>query len=80
MISVSLDENLDVLRAAVNREGMNWPQICDAKGTDTELARLFNALTPTHYVIDRDGTIAAKHMGALGLHRMRATISRLLAK
>jgi hypothetical protein len=58
---------------------MNWPQICDGKGS-TELVRLFNAQTPTHYVLDRKGTIVSKHVGSLGLEKIRGTLSELLSQ
>ena len=78
LISISLDEDLGALRHMVAVKGITWPQICDGKGS-IELVRLFNAQTPTQYVLDRDGRIRSKHVGALGLERMKRTISGLLS-
>ena len=43
----------------MNKHGLVWPQVRDGK--DGQIAKLFNAQgTPTHYVLDREGKIAAK--------------------
>jgi hypothetical protein len=42
----------------VSSKGMSWPQVSDA---DKEIRKLFNVKgTPTYYLLDRDGKIAAK--------------------
>jgi hypothetical protein len=61
------------------RKSITWPQICDGKGS-TELVRLFNAATPTYFVLDRNGAIVSKHAGALGLEKIRGTLSELLSR
>jgi hypothetical protein len=48
MISVSADEDLEVLRKAIARRGMTWPQISDGKGAETAIARLYGADVGTH--------------------------------
>ena len=80
MVSVSIDEELEALRGMVARQGLNWPQICDGKGAKTELVNLFNAGTGTHYVLDRDGKIAAKHKGSKGVERIGRAVGDLLAR
>jgi hypothetical protein len=77
LISISLDEDMSALKRMVAAKGMDWQQICDGKGS-TELVRLFNATTPTYYLLDRDGRIQAKHMGALGLEKIIGTVSTLV--
>ena len=79
LISISLDEDLGALRHMVAVKGITWPQICDGKGS-IELVRLFNAQTPTQYVLDRDGRIRSKYVGSLGLDKIRGTISGLLSE
>jgi hypothetical protein len=79
LVSISLDEDLSALRHMVAVKGITWPQICDGKGS-IELVRLFNAQTPTQYVLDRDGRIRSKHVGALGLDKIKGTISGLLSE
>ena len=58
VVGISLDEELKPLREMVRSLGMLWPQIHDA---DQSLVKLFNVKgTPTYYLIDREGKIAAK--------------------
>ena len=78
LVSISLDEDLGALRRMVAAKGITWPEICDGKGS-RELVRLFNAQTPTHYVLDRNGRIRSKHVGALGLGKIEGSISGLLS-
>jgi arsenite methyltransferase len=59
VIGISLDEDAQALQNAVASKAIPWPQIRDGK--DGPLAKLFNiAGTPSYYVIDRAGKIAAK--------------------
>jgi len=80
VLSVSIDEDVDALRKMVARQGLAWPQICDGKGEKTELFRQFNAGTPTYYVLDRQGRIAAKQKGSKGIERIGRAVADLLAK
>ena len=80
MISVSIDEDLDALRGMVARQGLTWPQICDGQGERTEIFRQFNAGTPTYYVLDREGKIAAKHKGSKGIEKISRAVADLLAR
>jgi arsenite methyltransferase len=59
IISISLDEEAKAFQEAVNRHGLAWPQV--RNGKDGQIAKLFNAQgTPTYYLLDREGKIAAK--------------------
>jgi hypothetical protein len=80
VVSVSIDEDLEALRGMVARQGLNWPQVCDGRGAKTELVRLFNAGTPTYYVLDREGRIAAKQKGSKGVERIDRAVAELLAR
>lgn len=80
LVSVSIDEDLNALRGMVARRGLAWPQICDGKGPKTEIARLFNAGPGTHYVLDRVGSIAAKHKGSKGVEKIGSAVAELLAR
>lgn len=54
---------------------MSWPQILDADGT---LVKLFNINgTPTYYLLDRDGKIAAKD---IPIKKLSVAIDELLKK
>ena len=60
VVGISLDEQLKPLRGMVTSKGMSWPQIHDA---DQSLVKLFNVKgTPTYYLLDREGQIAAKEI------------------
>ena len=59
---VSLDEDPKALQEMVSSKGMTWTQVWDADGA---IVKLFNVKgTPTYYVLDRDGKIAAKRIPA----------------
>ncbi len=63
VVGVSLDQG-DLLSIAdfsrwVEANNISWPQYYDGRGTDNELARLFNVTTvPFVFIIDREGTLA----------------------
>ena len=75
VVGISLDEELKPLREMVSSKGMLWPQIHDA---DQSLVKLFNVKgTPTYYLIDREGKIAAKD---IPIKRLGSAIDDLLKK
>ena len=60
VIGISLDEDVKLVQEMVSREGISWPQVSDA---DKTLQKLFNVKgTPTYYLLDTDGKIAAKNL------------------
>jgi hypothetical protein len=66
----------------VRQKAIDWPQICDGKGFDSEVAKRFNVHgTPRFYLLDRAGKIAAKFEGEQGreIPRLRQAIKDLLA-
>jgi hypothetical protein len=74
-----MDEDLGVLRDLLVRRGIDWPQICDGKGRKSELTKLFNAWAfPRHFVLDREGRIAATHSGAKGVPEVARVLEKLL--
>ena len=75
VVGISLDEKLKPLQEMVAAKGMSWPQIHDADGS---LVKLFNVKgTPTYYLLDREGKIAAKD---IPMKRLRGAIDDLLKK
>jgi len=61
IIGVSLDDEAKPFQDAVSSKGLVWPQIRDGK--DGQIIKLFNVQgTPTNYVLDREGRIAAKNL------------------
>jgi hypothetical protein len=79
VVSVSIDTDVQVLRDTVARRQFNWPQICDGKGADTEIARLYNAGASTFYVVDRDGKIAGTLRTAKGLEKIERLVEKLVS-
>jgi peroxiredoxin len=58
IVGISLDEDIKPVQEMVTSKGMSWPQWSDA---DKKIRKLFNVKgTPTYYLLDRDGKIAAK--------------------
>lgn len=75
VVGISLDDELKPLQEMVASKGISWPQIHDA---DKSLVKLFNVKgTPTYYLIDREGKIAAKD---IPLKRLGSAIDDLLKK
>lgn len=75
VVGISLDEKLKPVQEMVRSLGMSWPQIHDA---DQSLVKLFNVKgTPTYYLIDREGKIAAKN---IPMKKLGAAIDDLLKK
>ena len=75
VVGISLDEELTPVQEMVAAKGMSWLQIHDA---DKTLMKLFNVKgTPTYYLLDREGKIAAKD---IPMKRLRDAIDDLLKK
>jgi alkyl hydroperoxide reductase subunit AhpC len=75
VVGISLDDELKPLQEMVASKGMSWPQIHDA---DESLVKLFNVKgTPTYYLIDREGKIAAKD---IPMKKLGSAIDELLKK
>ena len=74
-IGISLDEDQKKLEEMVASKGISWPQVRDADGS---LVMLFNIKgTPTYYLLDRDGKIAAKR---IPIEKLSSAITDLLKK
>jgi predicted methyltransferase len=57
----------------MNRLSLAWPQVRDGK--DGQIAKLFNAQgTPTYYLLDREGRIAAKSIPGANLKEVIAEL------
>jgi peroxiredoxin len=75
VIGISLDEELKPVQEMVAAKGMSWPQIHDA---DDSLVKLFNVKgTPTYYLLDREGKIAAKD---IPMKKLGGALDELLKK
>ena len=64
LVGISGDQDFEVLRASICEEKFTWPQICEGKGWEDTVFRLYNVTSiPTAYVIDKSGNIACKMVG-----------------
>lgn len=69
IVGISLDEFVKDVERAVAKHGITWPQICDGKGFESELAMLYNVPgTPAYYLLDRQGKLKAKKISAAKLN------------
>ncbi|MGH9851620.1 MAG: redoxin domain-containing protein [Blastocatellia bacterium] len=76
VIGISLDDDLKALQDAVSGKEIPWPQLRDGK--EGPITKLFHVKgTPSYYVLDREGRIAAK--GIPG-EKLSGVIADLLAK
>jgi peroxiredoxin len=75
IVGVSLDEDPKALQEMVSSKGITWTQVRDAEGA---IVKLFNVKgTPTYYLLDRAGKIAAKRIPA---QELSGVIADLLKK
>ena len=76
VVGISLDQDVKKVHEVLTSKGMSWPQVSDA---DQTLCQLFNVKgTPTYYLIDRDGKIAAKNLSSI--KKLRDALDLLLKK
>lgn len=60
IVSVSLDSQRTVLDAYLAKSPLPWPQICDGKGWQAELAQRFHISSiPASFLIGKDGKVQA---------------------
>lgn len=61
ILSVSFDYDNKMWTDAIEKDKLDWYNVCDLKNTNSPVARLYNIETlPFYYLIDRDGIIVAK--------------------
>ena len=62
--SVSLDQNGDSWKAAIQQDGLAWPNhVSDLKGWQSEPARIYGVQgIPAQFLLDKDGKIIAKNL------------------
>ena len=79
MIGLAMDEDLNVLRKFVSRNGINWPQICDGEGRKSELMKQFNGWSfPRHIVLNREGKIVFQYYGVKTVPKVATVVAELL--
>ncbi|PYV40763.1 MAG: hypothetical protein DMG06_19250 [Acidobacteria bacterium] len=71
IVGLSMNTELKPVQEMVAQKSIKWQQVCDGKGFDGELPKLFNVQgTPADYVLDRNGKIAGKRLSHEELSRV----------
>jgi thiol-disulfide isomerase/thioredoxin len=78
ILGVSLDvTDRRTLRAWLNRNRIDWPQVWDDRGYDGAVAEQFGVVSlPTSLLIDTDGTVVAINLRG---ERLLSAVTRLMA-
>lgn len=79
VFSVSLDTNKDLWQAAINKDGLVWPNhVSDLKGWSSDPAKLYNVKgIPATFLIDQQGKLIATNLRGDDL---QAKLAELLNK
>ena len=77
-VGISVDTNLDRLDKFIREKAISWAQLADGKSFDGPIPKLYRPNgTPTLYVVDRAGKIAAVLDSA---EKIEATVQPLLSQ
>lgn len=58
ILTISLDENKEDWKKSAQEKGINWIQVIDSAGWNSNMASLYNVFSiPCNYLIDKDRTI-----------------------
>lgn len=71
IFSVSLDQNVDAWKAAIEKDGLIWKyHVSDLKGWQNSAAAIYGVSSiPMSFLIDENGIIVAKNLRGLELHK-----------
>jgi thiol-disulfide isomerase/thioredoxin len=71
IFSVSLDQNVDAWKAAIEKDGLVWKNhVSDLKGWQNSAAAVYGVSSiPMSFLIDENGIIVAKNLRGLELHK-----------
>jgi len=74
---VSLDKNADAWKAAIAKDGLNWPNVSDLGGWSSAPAQVYGVNSiPANFLLDANGVIVAKNLHGANLH---AAIQQMVA-
>ena len=63
ILGVSLDENKDAWKKAVDKDGLPWTHVSDLKGWKSDAAAIYSVHSiPANFLIDPTGKIIAKSL------------------
>ena len=69
ILGVSLDDNGEKWIAAIDKDGLTWPQVGDLNGWANEVGQLYGVNSIPHSILlDKDGVIIAKNLREEELH------------
>jgi peroxiredoxin len=69
IIGVSLDDNGEKWIAAIDKDGLTWPQVGDLNGWANEVGQLYGVNSIPHSILlDKEGVIIAKNLREEELH------------
>jgi len=71
ILGVSLDENADKWKEAVNKDGLIWDHVSDLQGWESAVAALYGVQSiPANFLIDPSGKIVAVNLRGDGLEKI----------
>lgn len=69
IVSISLDKKKDAWLKAIKDDNLQWTQLSDLKGSDSEIKKTYNIETiPTNFLLDTEGKIIGKNLLGKDLH------------
>ena len=69
ILGVSLDDNGENWVAAIDKDGLTWPQVCDLNGWANEVGQLYGVNSIPHSILlNKEGIIIAKNLREEELH------------
>ncbi len=75
ILGVSLDDNGEKWKNAIAADGLQWPQISDLKGWESDFATLYSITEiPQTYLLDKEGKIIARNLRGEALEQKLAEI------
>ncbi len=71
VLGVSLDNDRDKWKQAIEKDGLNWTQVSDLKGWDSETAAMYGVQSiPANFLLDPSGKIIATNLRGDDLDRV----------
>ncbi|MDR1370100.1 MAG: TlpA family protein disulfide reductase, partial [Dysgonamonadaceae bacterium] len=75
ILGVSLDSKKDAWLAAIEKDGLIWPQVSDIGGWKNVVAQQYAVQSiPQNFLLDPDGKIIAKNLRGEGLSKKLAEL------
>ena len=63
IVSISMDRSLRSWKKAIRQDSMNWTQVCDGLGVDSEVMLQYGVFNlPRNFLLDQQGIIIGKDM------------------